>query len=267
MLIDSLTSSSSANDLASSTDSLKSSGHLAIADISSEALSTNTILMTFSLSYLGMISTETKSLSPVDLDKLISTMKKRNVERQKGEPVSSSSPLLGRKTTPVTRSSNLRMIQGDIGPNVAVLPLDENARRRSGSFNEQKKKLPTSGKAKKHSFDGTLSTERPWLNQQQENQNGQHLEIIDGGVHSVIPPDITVEYDTVEDLTSLKSAVEFTALSVELPKRNIVLTLSSETITLQDANDNKIIRNKKITEIASCTQVSCQPLWHTVFTF
>jgi len=258
--------SSSFNDLTSSIDSLKNSGHLAIADINSEVLSTSTtILMTFTLSYLGMISTETKSLSPVDLDNLISMMKKHNMARHKGEPVNSSSPSMGRKTAPITKSPRVKKkMQGDIGPNIAVLPLDESPRQRSSSFNERKK-LPTSEKAKKHSFDGTLSTDRSLLNQQQ--QNSQHSEIIDGGNQSIITPDITIDYDTVEDLTSLKSTAEFASLSVELPKRNVVLILSSESIILKDANDNKIIRKKKITEIASCTQVSCEPLrYDIVFT-
>ena len=72
--------------------------------------------------------------------------------------------------------------------------------------------------------------------------------------HSRISPDIVITHDTIEDLPALMSNI---ALNAELPKKNVTLTLSTETITIQDVNDNKIIRKKNLIGVASCTQVSC----------
>ena len=215
-------------------------------DINSEALSAKNALTTFSLSYLGMISTGSKSLSPGELDKLLNTMKKRMVKTQKEESLTGDRPSASKEIAPVTRSPNLRVkkkTRNDIGPTISVVSVDEGPRKnRAGSFNEQRKEPK---RHKKHSFDGTLSAEQPLVGQQ---QNGQHLEVTDGADYSSVP----VDYDTV-DLPVNKS--DTLSMGVELPKRSAILILTSKTITLQDANDNRIIRKKKVTEIASCTQV------------
>ena len=231
-------SSSSSNDLTSSVDSLKSNGPPAM-DINAEALLTKNPLMTFSLSYLGMISAGSKSLSPGELDKLLDTMKGHTVKTQKEEVLTHDKPSASKEIAPIARSPNLRVkkkIKGDIGPTISVV--DDGLRKnRAGSFNEQKMEPK---RHKKHSFDGTLSAEQALVGKE---QNGQHLEATDG-----------VNYDTV-DLSFHKRAVDTSSMGVELPKRDAILIFTNKIITLQDANDNKIIRKKKVTEIASCTQV------------
>lgn len=241
---------SDSSELTSSFDSLKSSGPPAV-DINSDALSTENVLMTFSLSYFGMISTETKSLSPADLDKLIDMMQRRNAERQREETLTSDNPSVSKNIAPVTRSPNLRAkkkMKSDIGPTISIVAVDETPRKnRASSFNEQKKEPLPSKRNKVHSFDGSLSLEQSGQRQEQSKQNGQHSEIVENVNH---PADDS----TVEDVTAVKARTELAA-SKELPKRSVVLILTSGTIALQDANDNKTIRKKKVTEIASCTQV------------
>lgn len=227
---------SDSSDLSSSVDSLKSSGARAV-DINSDALSTKTVLMMFSLSYLGMISTDSKSLSPADLDRLINVMKKHTSEKQREETSD------GQKTAPVSKSPNLRVttkVKQDIGPTISVVSVDESPRKsRANSFEAQKESLPSSSRSKKHSFDGTVAAI------QHHEENGQHSEMVKS--HSA---------DTVDGMISLKSRTRHTASSADLPQRDVSLILNSKTITLKDSNDNKIIRKKKVTEIASCTQVS-----------
>ena len=232
-------------------DSLNSSGPAAVVkNSSSNALSAKNNLMTFNLNYLGMISTESKSLSPVELDMLINTMKQHNVERQREETPAVDNASGGKQSSPVTRSPKLRAkkkVKGDIGPTISVVQIDNTSRNRASSFNEQKKDSPLSKRKKKHSFDGTLSTGGPGQHQEDSKQNGQHLEITDSANHSSVP----VDHNAVG---RMKGGAEH---SDELPKRDIILILTSTTISLQDANDNKTIRKKKVTEIASCTQVGC----------
>lgn len=203
-----------------------------------------------------MILTESKSLSPVDLDTLITTMKRHTVEKQKQETLNSESTSVGKRSVPAVKSHNVRKktkISSDIGPSIAVLA-EGTRQHRASSFNSEDKK---SKKIKKLSFDGSLSPEKSSADGQQDqgNQNDQHLGTTTDA-HSRISPDIMITYDTVEDLPVLTNNTEFVALNAELPKKNVTLTLSTETITIQDVSDNKIIRRKKLTEIASCTQVS-----------
>ena len=213
-------------------------------DINSEALSAKNT-STFSLSYLGMISTESKSLSPGDLDKLLDKMKERTVETQKQELLTTSDRVsVNLEVAPGTKPPKLKgkkKIKGDIGPTISILSVEEGPRKnRSGSFNEQRKEAKTK-KHKKHSFDGTLSTEQSLVIEQSK-QNGQHSGVVDQPT-----PPVNNDAD--------KNVVDSSSSSVELPTRTIILKLTSEIITLQDPSDNKIIRKKKVTEIASCTQV------------
>ena len=209
-------------------------------DINAEALSVKNPLITFSLIYLGMISTGSKSLSPGELDKLLDTVKERTVT-QKEEVLISDKPSASKEIAQITKSPNLRVkkkIKHDIGPTISVVSVDDGPRKnRSGSFNEQRVE---SKRHKKHSFDGTLSAEQTVVSRE---QNGQHLEATDG-----------VDYDTV-DFSLRKRAVDTSSMGAELPKRDVILILTSKIVTLQDASDNKIIRKKRVTEIASCTQV------------
>ena len=230
-------------------DSLSSSAPAAVLKNSnSDTLSAKDVLMTFNLSYLGMISTESKSLSPVDLDKLINTMKRHNAERQREETPVADNASGSKQNSPVTRSPKLRVkkkVKGDIGPTtISVVSVDDTPRNRASSFNEQKKESPLSKRKKKHSFDSTLSTGGPGQQQEDSKPNGQHLEITD----STNP---SVDRDTV---VKVKGRAEH---SDGLPARDIILIITGTTISLQDTNDNKTIRKKKVTEIASCTQVSC----------
>ena len=234
-------SDSSGNDLTSSVDSLKSNW-ADVGDINSEALSAQNAL-TFSLNYLGMISTVSKSLSPGELDKLLDKMKERTVERHKEELLTASDRVsVNIEVAPVTKSpkqKGKKKMKGDIGPTISIVSVEEGARKnRAGSFNEQRKETKTK-KHKKHSLDGTLSAGQSLLiGEEQSKQNGQHSGVVD-------LPTVSVDNDVVDSLSS----------SVELPSRNVILKLTSEAITLQDLSDNKIIRKKKVAEIASCTQV------------
>ena len=224
-------------------DSLSSSGPAILVSNHSSPLSEHSGLKTFTLSYLGMISTESKSLSPIDLDKLVNAMKQHSVEKQREETLANDNPSGSKQNIPVTRSPNMRVkkkAKGDIGPTITVVSGNETPRNRASSFNEQKKESPLSKRKKKHSFDSTLSADQ----QEQSKPNGQYLQISDESYSSA-----PVDGDAVG---KMKGGAE---VNVELPKRDIMLIITSTTISLQDANDNKTIRKKKVTEIASCTQV------------
>lgn len=223
--------------------------------INSDVLSTHSFIMTFTVSYLGMVSSEAKSLSSRDLDKLVRMMKKRTVEKQKDDTSISNSPSVSRKDA--TSKLKVKMeVTGDIGPNISLVATDESPRKkRASSFNELKNESILSKKTKKYSFDDTTN-QRSLVNRQQEESkllNGQHSEVINSGSQLSVP----AATDDVEDHDGLKSTAAATELAIELPKRKVMLKLTSESITLQHLDDNKIIRKKKVTEIASCTQVGC----------
>ena len=150
MLSESL-GSSSGNDLSSSTDSCKQSGNFSNSEDSASK--------TFPLNYLGMISSETRSLSPAELDKLVMMMKERTVERQRSKSAGNS-PTAAMKTAPVSKSPNLRTkrekAKGDIGPKISVVSLTNEVSprpSRSQSFNEKSNGSPVMEKKKKHSLD------------------------------------------------------------------------------------------------------------------
>jgi len=239
--------SSSGNDLSSSSDSFKQS----------VSLSDNSACKTFSLHYLGMISLETRSLSPAELDKLVVMMKERTVERQRSKPIDNS-PTQTKKTAPVSKSPNLRTkrkkAHGDIGPKISVVsPTDEVGLRpsRSRSFNEKTNWSPVMEKKKKHSLDaGQPSNELTLLAPE------NFLTSSDSPDGNILVTPARDDNDAVEELTGLKSGAELQVLSVDLPKRDITLTLSKDSVTLQDVVDDKVIRKRNITEIACCTQVS-----------
>lgn len=249
--------SSSGNDLSSSTDSCKQIGNFSNSE--------NSANKAFSLNYLGMISSETRSLSPAELDKLVVMMKERTVERQQSKSAGNS-PTAAMKTAPVSKSPNLRTkrkkAKGDIGPKISVVsPTNEVGPRpsRSRSFNEKKSNgSPVMEKKKKHSLDAGQPLK------------GFTLLEPDNDLTSSDSPDgnimVTANYDAVEkqrdvksvaeDLTALKSGAELQVLSVDLPKRDVTLTLTKDSVILQDVADDKIIRKRNMTEIACCTQVS-----------
>ena len=235
--------SSSGNDLASSTDSCGTNANFNSFNFSSK---------TFSLNYLGMISVEARSLSPGELDKLVVMMKERTVERQRG-----SSPSQARKTAPVSKSPNLRnkrkKAQGDIGPKISVVSEEGPRPSRSHSFNA---KEPNSSpvmeeKRKKLSLDAGQPLKGKTLLDQENGLNPSDSP--DGNI--VVTP-ARDESGAVEEMTGLKSGAELKVLSVDLPKRDVTLTLTKDCLVLQDVVDDKVIRKRNMTEIACCTQVS-----------